>query len=60
MVALTDRPEKVAKAIRAHGGTPYVIHTGVKGVTVKTKEHSDRRRGGRKRSKSNPSEDEED
>ncbi|WP_400237138.1 mevalonate kinase [Methanomethylophilus alvi] len=60
MVALTDRPEKVAKAIKAHGGTPYVIHTGVKGVTVKTKEHSDRRRGGRKRSKSDPSEDEED
>lgn len=60
MVALTDRPEKVAKAIRAHGGIPYVIHTGVKGVTVKTKEHSDRRRGCRKRPKSNPSEDEED
>lgn len=32
MVALTDRPENVAKAIRMHGGTPYIVSTGVPGV----------------------------
>lgn len=32
MVALTDRPENVAKAIKMHGGTPYIVRTGVPGV----------------------------
>ncbi len=32
MVALTDKPEKVAKAIKMHGGTPYIVSTGVPGV----------------------------
>ncbi len=40
MVALTDKPEKAAEAIRGHGGTPYIVRTGVPGVTV-------RARGGR-------------
>ncbi len=38
MVALTDRPDKVVKEIRAHGGTAYVVKTGVPGVTVKLRE----------------------
>ncbi len=42
MVALTDRPDKVAKAIKSHGGTPYIIHTGVDGVRVKVKEQNGR------------------
>ena len=32
MVALTDKPEKVANAIKMHGGTPYIVSTGVPGV----------------------------
>ncbi len=32
MVALTDKPEKVARAIELHGGTPYIVTTGVPGV----------------------------
>lgn len=32
MVALTDEPEKVAKAIKNRGGTPFIVHTGVDGV----------------------------
>lgn len=36
MIALTDRPRKVAEAIRLHGGTPYIVNTGVKGVTVES------------------------
>ncbi|MBI0584732.1 MAG: mevalonate kinase [Methanomassiliicoccus sp.] len=32
MIALTDAPEKVARAIRARGGTPYIVRTGVAGV----------------------------
>ncbi len=35
MIALTDKPEKVAEAITLHGGTPYIVNTGVPGVTVK-------------------------
>ena len=34
MIALTDRPEKVAEAIRARGMTPYVVRTGVEGVKI--------------------------
>jgi mevalonate kinase len=32
MIALTDRPEQVAEAIRNKGGTPFIVHTGVPGV----------------------------
>jgi mevalonate kinase len=32
MIALTDRPEQVAEAIKNKGGTPYIVHTGVPGV----------------------------
>ena len=35
MVALTDKPEKTAGAIRRAGGTPYIVKTGVPGVRVK-------------------------
>ncbi len=35
MIALTDKPEKVAEAITLHGGTPYIVSTGVPGVTIK-------------------------
>ena len=35
MVALTDQPEKVAEAITLHGGTPYIVSTGVPGVQIK-------------------------
>ncbi len=58
MVALTDRPEKVAKAIRSHGGTPYIIHTGVKGVTVKVREHEGHRHYIKKKGR-DPAEDSE-
>ncbi|MDD2626288.1 MAG: mevalonate kinase [Candidatus Methanomethylophilus sp.] len=44
MVALTDRPQQVAKAILAHGGTPYIVHTGVPGVTVSTREAGQKQR----------------
>lgn len=37
MVALTDSPKKVAEAISEHGGTPYIVKTGVPGVTVRRK-----------------------
>lgn len=36
MVALTDKPEETAEAIRNAGGTPYIVKTGVPGVTIKT------------------------
>jgi mevalonate kinase len=36
MIALTDEPEKVAAAIRARGGTPFIVHTGVEGVREET------------------------
>jgi len=32
MIALTDEPEKVAEAIRARGGAPFIVRTGVQGV----------------------------
>ena len=32
MIALTDRPEQVAEAIKNKGGTPFIVHTGVPGV----------------------------
>lgn len=34
MVALTDRAEQVCEAIRSRGGTPYVVRTGGKGVSM--------------------------
>lgn len=34
MVALTDRPDKVCEAIRARGGVPYVVRTGVPGAMM--------------------------
>ncbi|MDR3282591.1 MAG: mevalonate kinase [Candidatus Methanoplasma sp.] len=34
MVALTDDPEKVSDAILSRGGMPFVVKTGVEGVTV--------------------------
>ncbi|MCQ2079033.1 MAG: mevalonate kinase [archaeon] len=34
MIALTDHPEKVARAIKLHGGTPYIVNTDVEGVKV--------------------------
>ncbi|WP_019177328.1 mevalonate kinase [Methanomassiliicoccus luminyensis] len=34
MIALTDKPDKVAAAIASRGGIPYVVHTGVDGVRV--------------------------
>lgn len=34
MIALTDRPEKVARAIRSRGGMPYIVRTGVDGVKL--------------------------
>lgn len=36
MIALTDRPDKVCEAIRARGGTPYVVNTGVPGAMMHT------------------------
>lgn len=38
MVALTDKPEQTAAAIRAAGGTPYIVRTGVPGLEVKVRE----------------------
>lgn len=35
MVALTDKPRETAEAIRRAGGTPYIVKTGVPGVTVR-------------------------
>jgi mevalonate kinase len=32
MIALTDYPEKVAATIKAHGGTPFIVDTGVEGL----------------------------
>ena len=37
MIALTDHPDKVARAITLHGGTPYIVSTGVPGVQVDVK-----------------------
>jgi mevalonate kinase len=37
MIALTDHPDKVARAITLHGGTPYIVNTGVPGVQVDVK-----------------------
>ena len=34
MIALTDEPEKVCNAILLHGGLPFIVETGVPGVTV--------------------------
>ena len=36
MVALTDRPEKVAEVIISRGGTPYIIKSGSEGVRMET------------------------
>lgn len=32
MIALTDRPDKVAEAIKARGGVPFIVRTGAEGV----------------------------
>ena len=37
MIALTDHPDKVARAITLHGGTPYIVNTGVPGMQVDVK-----------------------
>jgi mevalonate kinase len=37
MVALTDKPEEVCEAIALHGGTPFVVKTGVEGVRISVK-----------------------
>lgn len=34
MIALTDRPELVAEEIKNKGGTPFIVKTGVPGVTL--------------------------
>ena len=34
MIALTDEPQKVCEAILLHGGLPFVVKTGVPGVTI--------------------------
>ena len=34
MIALTDEPEMVCEDIRLHGGVPYIVKTGVAGVTI--------------------------
>jgi mevalonate kinase len=34
MVVLTDEPEKVSEAISSRGGIPFIVKTGVEGVTV--------------------------
>lgn len=36
MIALTDHAKEVSEAIRKRGGTPIVVRTGAKGVTVDT------------------------
>lgn len=36
MVALTDRPEKVAEVIRSRGGTPYIMSSGSEGARMET------------------------
>ncbi|MCL1810689.1 MAG: mevalonate kinase [Methanomassiliicoccaceae archaeon] len=37
MVVLTDTPDKVCDAISSHGGSPFVVRTGVEGVRVSVK-----------------------
>ncbi|MDD1773295.1 MAG: mevalonate kinase, partial [Methanomassiliicoccales archaeon] len=37
MIALTDRSKEVCEAIKRRGGTPIVVRTGAKGVTVDPK-----------------------
>lgn len=34
MIALTDSPEKVCESISLHGGTPFVVRTGVAGAMI--------------------------
>jgi mevalonate kinase len=34
MIALTEQPEKVARAIVTRGGTPFIVRTGVEGVKI--------------------------
>ena len=34
MIALTDEPKKVCEAILLHGGLPFIVKTGVPGVTI--------------------------
>lgn len=41
MVALTDEPEKVANAISARGGIPYIVKSGVEGARIEPGMSSD-------------------
>lgn len=34
MIALTDKPEKVYRAIELRGGIPYIVRTGVDGIKI--------------------------
>ena len=38
MVALTEKPEETAAAIRDAGGTPYIVRTGVPGLEVRKRD----------------------
>lgn len=38
MIALTDRPEKVAETIRKRGGTPYILNTTETGLSYEARE----------------------
>ena len=38
MVALTDKPEDTAEAIRSAGGVPYIVKTGVPGLEIRERE----------------------
>ncbi|MBE6527168.1 MAG: mevalonate kinase [Thermoplasmata archaeon] len=48
MVALTDKPKETAAAIRAAGGTPYIVKTGVPGLEVKVREKKPANQGKKK------------
>ena len=60
MVALTDKPEQTAAAIRAAGGTPYIVKTGVPGLEVKVREkkpvNQGKKKNPRKSKRDEPSE----
>ena len=42
MIALTDKVNKVCEIIRLRGGTPFIVHTGVDGITVRNDDHTDK------------------
>jgi mevalonate kinase len=41
MVALTDDPQKVCETIKSHGGTPYIVQTGVQGARLENGDNED-------------------